>query len=110
VFRHGSAEWIVSKLSKPEVRTTHVTGMITDMGIALGRMLASAAGDREAADACDGPKLALLSSLVGLFFTGGVMGALDSDRGPTLDRRSPAAALTSSAMAQTCAVPRAIGM
>ena len=75
-FTMGLQNAIVSKLSNSEVRTTHVTGMITDMGIALGRMLASAFGDRDAADAFDGPKLALLSSLVGLFFAGGVVGGI----------------------------------
>ena len=75
-FTMGLQNAIVSKLSNSVVRTTHVTGMITDIGIALGRMLASAAGDRDAADTFDGPKLALLSSLVGLFFVGGVVGAI----------------------------------
>ena len=75
-FTMGLQNAIVTKLSNAEIRTTHVTGMITDIGIALGRMLASAAGDRDAADALDRPKLLLLSSLVGLFLGGGVVGAL----------------------------------
>ena len=75
-FTMGLQNAIVSKLSNAEIRTTHVTGMITDIGIALGRMLASAGGDRDATDALDRPKLLLLASLVGLFFAGGVVGAL----------------------------------
>ncbi|AFL86378.1 putative membrane protein [Terriglobus roseus DSM 18391] len=75
-FTMGLQNAIVTKLSNAEIRTTHVTGMITDIGIALGRMIAAACGDRTATDAMDAPKLRLLSSLVGLFFAGGVVGAL----------------------------------
>jgi uncharacterized membrane protein YoaK (UPF0700 family) len=74
-FTMGLQNAIVTKLSNAEIRTTHVTGMITDIGIALGRRIAAALGDGAATDAMDIPKLRLLSSLVVLFFAGGVVGA-----------------------------------
>ena len=70
----GLQNAIVTKLSGAVIRTTHVTGMLTDIGIDLGRRL-FAAGAREA-PAGDLPRLLLLSSLVALFFAGGVVGAL----------------------------------
>lgn len=77
-FIMGLQNAMVTKLSKAEIRTTHVTGMVTDIGIELGRMLywnrSPAAPDRPAVRG-DRRKLRLLSSLVGLFFGGGVIGA-----------------------------------
>lgn len=65
----------ITKISGAQIRTTHVTGMVTDIGIELGKFayrnrLRDAdpvVGDRN--------KLGMLASLVGLFFLGGVIGA-----------------------------------
>ncbi len=78
-FIMGLQNAIMSKLSRAEIRTTHVTGMVTDIGIELGKMLYwNSTPDAEDTPAvrADGQKLALLASLVGLFFVGGVIGAL----------------------------------
>jgi uncharacterized membrane protein YoaK (UPF0700 family) len=75
-FTMGLQNAIITKLSNAEIRTTHVTGMVTDMGIELGKMLyvnrSAGRGDVKA----DWKKLRLLGMLVGSFFLGGVTGAL----------------------------------
>lgn len=78
-FIMGLQNAIMTKLSRAEIRTTHVTGMVTDIGIELGKMLywnGSTDAEDTPAVRADGQKLALLASLVGLFFVGGAIGAL----------------------------------
>ncbi len=79
-FTMGLQNAIITKISHAEIRTTHVTGMVTDIGIELGKWLY---WNRQV----DAPqvqpnwvKLRLLSGLVGLFFLGGVAGALGFKR------------------------------
>ena len=77
-FIMGLQNAVISKLSKSEIRTTHVTGTITDIGIELGKALyRNAAGtlpqDRVVAN---WHKLRFLASLASCFFLGGVAGAL----------------------------------
>ena len=76
-FTMGLQNAIITKISRAEIRTTHVTGMVTDIGIELGKLLywnRSPIGGSEVR--AERRKLWLLSSLVGLFFIGGVVGAL----------------------------------
>ena len=78
-FTMGLQNAIVTKISNAEIRTTHVTGMVTDIGIELGKLFywnrsAHQAGERVVR--ADRQKLFLLTSLVGLFFCGGLVGAL----------------------------------
>jgi uncharacterized membrane protein YoaK (UPF0700 family) len=71
-FTMGLQNAMVTKISGAVIRTTHLTGMVTDLGIKLGRM----------ADALMSPQPVMAevemssSSLIGLFFLGGVAGAL----------------------------------
>ncbi|RXH55870.1 putative transmembrane protein [Granulicella sibirica] len=75
-FTMGLQNAIVTKLSGAVIRTTHLTGMVTDVGIKLGRILyGHLSGTPPLADV-DLVKLSLLASLIGLFFSGGVVGAL----------------------------------
>ncbi|MDP2226518.1 MAG: YoaK family protein [Moraxellaceae bacterium] len=78
-FMMGLQNAIITKISRAEIRTTHVTGLVTDIGIGLGRLLhawlepaAHPVEERRAAR----ERLALHSSLVLLFFVGGIIGAL----------------------------------
>lgn len=68
----GLQNAIITKISRAEIRTTHVTGLVTDIGIELGKMgywnRAVVTGDRQ--------KLRLLCALLGMFFLGGLTGAL----------------------------------
>jgi uncharacterized membrane protein YoaK (UPF0700 family) len=82
-FIMGLQNATVTKISGARIRTTHVTGMITDVSIELGKLvywnrdLTRPAASRVCADR---PKLALLSSLLGSFFAGGVCGAFGYQR------------------------------
>ena len=74
-FTMGMQNAIITKISNAVIRTTHLTGMVTDAGIALGR-IASSGGANDVSVESEWDKLRLLSSLVGLFFLGGLTGAL----------------------------------
>lgn len=66
-----------TKLSRAEIRTTHITGIVTDIGIELGKLLYwNRLPDAPDAVRADRRRLAILSSLVACFFAGGLTGAL----------------------------------
>jgi len=75
----GLQNALITKAADAVIRTTHVTGMITDLGIELGKLLYWNRLDhpdpamRVRASAA---KLTVLTSLLGAFFVGGVCGAL----------------------------------
>jgi uncharacterized membrane protein YoaK (UPF0700 family) len=75
-FTMGLQNAMITKLSDAVIRTTHMTGMVTDIGIELGRMLTPSLSAETASSTFDVDKLTLLSSLVAIFFVGGVTGAL----------------------------------
>jgi uncharacterized membrane protein YoaK (UPF0700 family) len=79
-FTMGLQNAIVTKLSGAVIRTTHVTGMVTDLGIKLGRMLYALFNEIPVATIVELSKLRLLSSLIALFFVGGVTGAFGFKR------------------------------
>ena len=77
-FMMGLQNAVISKLSNAEIRTTHVTGIITDIGIELGKL---AYWNRHAPIGqpdvlANRPRLRVLSILALSFFGGGVLGAL----------------------------------
>ena len=73
-FTMGMQNAIITKLSNAVIRTTHLTGMVTDIGIALGRVALPGRGGEVGLER-EWSTLRLLSSLVALFFIGGVIGA-----------------------------------
>jgi uncharacterized membrane protein YoaK (UPF0700 family) len=73
-FTMGLQNAIITKLSHSVIRTTHITGMVTDVGIAVGRIVFHRQPDAD--HAVEWAALRLLTSLIGLFFAGGVVGAL----------------------------------
>ncbi|GEO86143.1 MULTISPECIES: YoaK family protein [Alphaproteobacteria] len=77
-FIMGLQNAIITKLSGARIRTTHVTGLVTDAGIEIGKLFYHNAPARPdlAPVIADRRKLALLLSLIGLFFSGGIAGAL----------------------------------
>jgi uncharacterized membrane protein YoaK (UPF0700 family) len=75
-FTMGLQNAIITKLSNAVIRTTHVTGMVTDIGIALGRIVYSRTGGCAVGVAPELATLRLLTSLIVLFFVGGVTGAI----------------------------------
>jgi len=77
-FMMGLQNAVISKVSRSEIRTTHVTGLVTDIGIELGKLVY---WNRLQADAslrvvADRGRLLVLSLLVLAFLLGGIIGAL----------------------------------
>lgn len=77
-FIMGLQNALITKVSKAEIRTTHITGIVTDIGIELGKMLywngTHEAGQHRVQS--NPGRFALLATLVCAFFAGGVLGAL----------------------------------
>ncbi|KIG03130.1 YoaK family protein [Caballeronia concitans] len=78
-FVMGLQNAMITKMSKAEIRTTHVTGLVTDIGIELGKSLywnrGVARGDARYVSA-NHARLGLLASLLGMFVAGGFAGAV----------------------------------
>ncbi|WP_370435909.1 YoaK family protein [Microvirga sp. TS319] len=74
-FIMGLQNATITKISGARMRTTHVTGIVTDVGIELGKMLY---WNRHAGEIvrADREKLRLLLLLLGSFFIGGITGAI----------------------------------
>jgi uncharacterized membrane protein YoaK (UPF0700 family) len=75
-FVMGLQNAVVTKLSGGVVRTTHLTGTVTDLGIELGKLLYWNR-DREAARLvrADRDRILVLAGLLGAFLAGAVAGA-----------------------------------
>jgi uncharacterized membrane protein YoaK (UPF0700 family) len=77
-FVMGLQNAMITKISKAEIRTTHVTGIVTDIGIELGKLVywnrlsGLPASENVAADHA---RLRLLGSLLAMFLIGGLAGA-----------------------------------
>lgn len=74
-FIMGLQNAVITKVSHAEIRTTHVTGLLTDLGIELGKLLyinRSAALEKVDANRV---KLKILSMLIGSFCGGALFGA-----------------------------------
>jgi len=76
-FTMGLQNALVSKISASQIRTTHMTGVITDMGIELGKLFYWNQGARppELQVRANRIKLRLHAMLLGAFMAGGVVGA-----------------------------------
>lgn len=78
-FIMGLQNAIITKISSAVIRTTHVTGLITDIGIELGKLLY---WNRPSANAvyeevrANRQRLKIHILLVGFFFIGGILGAI----------------------------------
>ena len=75
-FMMGLQNALITKISHAEIRTTHMTGIVTDIGIELGRMLYWNRDPAQPKVAANHARLRLLLSLLLGFFSGGVAGAL----------------------------------
>lgn len=78
-FTMGLQNALITKLSRAEIRTTHVTGLVTDIGIELGKLLywnrATAPDAQRPPVLANRARLRLFSLLLLSFFCGGVAGA-----------------------------------
>lgn len=71
----GLQNALITKISDAQIRTTHVTGMVTDIGIELGKFTYRPRRDDLDPVVGNPHKLGMLALLVSLFFVGGVIGA-----------------------------------
>lgn len=78
-FIMGLQNAIITKISNAEIRTTHMTGVVTDLGIELGRLIywnqSEKANSIQFVKA-NTDKLFIHATLLGLFFSGGIAGAI----------------------------------
>lgn len=74
-FIMGMQNATITKISSARIRTTHATGMITDIGIEFGRFAFSVVRPRSGV-APDLQKLRILIQLVSSFLIGGIVGAV----------------------------------
>ncbi|QIB33357.1 YoaK family protein [Ancylobacter pratisalsi] len=78
-FIMGLQNATVTKMSGAKIRTTHMTGIVTDIGIELGKLFymnRNRRGTSHPLVLADREKLKLLSLFLGSFFFGGLIGAL----------------------------------
>lgn len=75
-FIMGLQNAVITKISRAEIRTTHVTGLVTDIGIELGKLLYVNARDDSAPVLANRQRLRIHVLLVACFFGGGLFGAI----------------------------------
>lgn len=77
-FTMGLQNALITKISQAEIRTTHVTGLVTDIGIEIGKLLYWNYDQKQNEHSmvrANREKLRLRFALVFAFFAGGVAGA-----------------------------------
>ena len=72
----GLQNAVITKISKTEIRTTHVTGLITDIGIEVGKAFFINRDPEKPMVGADRRKLRMCTGLAGFFLAGGLVGAL----------------------------------
>lgn len=72
----GLQNAVITKVSNAEIRTTHVTGLVTDIGIELGKLVYFNRSPAPVKVQANRRKLRIHLALVAAFFAGGVLGAL----------------------------------
>jgi len=78
-FIMGLQNAIVTKISQAEIRTTHMTGVITDLGIEIGRLVYWNRTERINAEhfvRADRDKLKIHGAILAIFFMGALVGAV----------------------------------
>ena len=72
----GVQNAVISKISRAEIRTTHVTGLVTDLGIELGKLVYVNRQHGSPPVRANRERMRMQALLIGLFFSGGIVGAL----------------------------------
>lgn len=78
-FAMGLQNALITKISSAQIRTTHVTGLTTDLGIELGKLVywnRQAETPGKEAVFANREKMRVHSILIGAFLTGGFSGAV----------------------------------
>ncbi|MDB5941244.1 MAG: hypothetical protein JWQ13_810 [Ramlibacter sp.] len=74
-FIMGLQNAVITKISRAEIRTTHMTGVVTDIGIEIGRAAYFHGAGTRNPGRVDGGRLRILGAILALFLFGGVAGA-----------------------------------
>lgn len=74
-FIMGLQNAVITKVSQAEIRTTHVTGLLTDLGIELGKLLYVNRSAFDQKVVANRTKMRLHALLVGSFLSGALIGA-----------------------------------
>jgi len=75
-FMMGLQNAVITKLSNAEIRTTHMTGIVTDLGIEAGKAMYWNRNDQAVPRvAADWKRMRILAALLSSFFAGAVAGA-----------------------------------
>ena len=74
-FIMGLQNAVITKISRAEIRTTHVTGLVTDIGIELGKLVYVNARPNSAPVLANRQRLRIHSLLLASFLAGGLFGA-----------------------------------
>ncbi|WP_062194417.1 MULTISPECIES: YoaK family protein [Caldimonas] len=77
-FVMGLQNALITKISRAEIRTTHMTGILTDLGIELGRLFYWNRDPRANAQyfvRANRDRLRLHAQVLGCFLSGGIVGA-----------------------------------
>ncbi len=78
-FIMGLQNAMMTKLSGAEIRTTHMTGIVTDIGIELGKLIywnSSSVATATPSVLANRAKLKVHGTMLGMFLVGGVTGAM----------------------------------
>ncbi len=75
-FIMGLQNAVITKISRAEIRTTHLTGLVTDVGIELGKLAYIHADSQGPRVEPNMPKLRLHSQLIASFVVGAFVGAV----------------------------------
>lgn len=81
-FMMGLQNALITKISGAVIRTTHVTGLVTDLGIELGKLLYvnRTVHPTDGIVYADRGRMRILASLLAAFLVGGVLGAVGFQR------------------------------
>jgi uncharacterized membrane protein YoaK (UPF0700 family) len=80
-FIMGLQNAVITKISKAEIRTTHITGLVTDLGIELGKLIYMNRSHPAAPVLANRQRLRVHASLIVGFVLGGLIGALGFKHG-----------------------------
>lgn len=75
-FIMGLQNAVITKISRAVIRTTHITGLLTDLGIELGKLLYLNRRPGHPPVRANRDRLRVHSQLIACFFMGGLVGAL----------------------------------
>ena len=75
-FIMGLQNAVITKISKAEIRTTHITGLVTDIGIELGKWVYLNRLQEPAPVRANRERMRIHVGMVLFFLLGGLMGAL----------------------------------